>query len=397
MMNESALNNLLHKGVAEVIDNAHLEKRLHAGDTLRVKLGVDPSRPDLHIGHALTLRKLRAFQDAGHTAVLIIGDYTAQLGDPTDRGEARKMLSEEEVAANAKGYLDQVYKILDRTATEVHYQSEWFADFTLRDVFEMLAASTLNHMLSHETFALRLKEGQPLHAHEILYPFLQGYDSVAIKADVELGGKDQKFNLLMGRHLQRAHNLPEQDILMVNYIPGIDGNEKMSKSLGNTINLNDSPEEMFGKVMSMSDSLVPIYFELATQLTAEEVKNILTTMHPRDAKARLAKQIVTELHNTHAAGSAEEHFDRLFRRKEIPEDMQTLVLPKGEYDLLNILVERSTLVSTKSEARRLIQQKGVKVNQVVATDLAATIMVNPGEETIVQVGSRRFVKVVGKS
>lgn len=401
IMNNS-LEQLLTRRVSEVIDAAHVKKRLEAGDKLRVKLGIDPTRPDMHIGHAVPLRKLREFQDAGHTAVLIIGDYTAQIGDPTDRSEARKTLSADEVKKNAEGYMDQAFKILDKDKTEVHFQTEWFNEFTLRTVIELMASTTINHLLSHETFGKRIRESQPLHAHEILYPLMQGYDSVAIKSDIELGATDQKFNVLMGRTLQKAHGLPEQDIMLMDYLPGTDGNAKMSKSLGNTINLTDSADEMFGKTMSIPDELIPLYFEMATDVSSEKLEDINVSMNdpktnPRDLKVELAEAIVTAYHSADAATKARGHFEQVFTRKEAPTDMEVLSLAPGEYDLFDILVTRSTLVASKSEVRRLIAQNGVRKNNEVVQDSEDTVSPKDGAEIVLQVGPRRFLKVVWKS
>ncbi|HEY1074964.1 MAG TPA: tyrosine--tRNA ligase [Patescibacteria group bacterium] len=391
-------SSLLTRRVIEVIDRDHIAKRLTAGEKLRVKLGIDTNKPDLHIGHAIPLWKLREFQDAGHTAVLILGDYTSQLGDPTDRSEARKTISEEETKANAAKCLDQVFKILDSDKTEIRYNSEWFDTFNLRDTINLMGATTLNQLLAHETFANRLSGGTPLYTHEILYPLLQGYDSVMVEADLELGGLDQKFNVLMGRTIQRAHNKPEQDVMLFAYLPGTDGQAKMSKSLGNTVNLSDTPNDMFGKVMSIPDDLLASYFELATSLPEKDIEVTLARLssgelHPRDAKVILAKQIVSQYHNQDAADKAEEHFNKVFRDKQTPEDIETLILPQGTYDLADILVTRSTLISSKSEFRRLVQQRGIKVNQKPVEDLAATIATEQGDDIIIQVGARRFIKV----
>ncbi len=393
---------LLTRAVAEIIDRDHLTKRLETGEKLRVKLGIDPSKPDLHLGHAVPLRKLRAFQDVGHTAVLIIGDYTAQIGDPTDRSEARKMLSPEEVKANAEGYLDQAFKILDPEKTEVHYQSEWYGLFSLRDTIELMGTTTVNHILSHETFAKRLAENQPLHAHEILYPLLQGYDSIQVKSDVELGGVDQKFNVLMGRTLQRAKQMTEQDVMLFRYLPGTDGQVKMSKSLGNTINLTDAPEDMFGKVMSIPDNVIVTYFELATTVPEAEIETYKEelasgTMNPRDIKEILAKQLVTEYHAPEAAQKAATHFDAVFRQKQTPEDIETLVLTGGgEYGLADILVNRSNLVASKREVFRLVSQRGIKKNNKVIEDVTERVSPRDGMEVILQVGPRRFLKIKWK-
>lgn len=396
-----SVESLLGRGVSEVIDATHLHKRLTSGEKLRVKLGVDPSTAQLHIGHAVTLRKLRQFQEEGHTAVLIIGDYTAQIGDPTDRSAARVMLTPAQVKKNAESYLDQLYKIIDPAMTEVHYQSEWFGKFSLRDVVELMATTTINHLLSHETFGGRIDKNQPLYVHELMYPLLQGYDSVKVRSDVELGGADQKFNILMGRAIQRAHGMPEQDIVLIPYLPGTDGQEKMSKSLNNAINLTDSPEMMFGKIMSVPDTLIVTYFELATEVEdakINEVKQKLSTpgVNPKDIKVDLAKAIVSEYYSTHEADTAAATFDRQFRQKQVPDDVQILLLKSGEYDLVDLLVSRATLLTSKSEFRRLIEQKGIRKNGVVVVDVLSTTSPSDGDEVLIQIGSRRFLKVKWK-
>lgn len=398
--NSGMIQNLLVRRVAEVIDRNHLQARLNAGDKLRLKLGIDSNKPDLHLGHAVSLQKLREFQEAGHSAILVLGDYTAQLGDPSDRSEARKLVSAEETNANADAYLKQIFKILDPVKTEVRRNSEWFGIFTLRDVIELMATTTVNNLLSHETFSARIKAGNPLHAQEMLYPLMQGYDSVMVKADVEFGGLDQKFNVLMGRVVQRAHNQPEQDVMLFPYLPGTDGGAKMSKSLGNVINLNDAPDDMFGKVMSMPDSVMPIYFELATDIRNDELARILAEIkngktNPRDFKIVLAKNIVTQYHSHDAAQAAEETFERLFAKKEAPDAMETLTLEAKDYPILDILTSRTTLVSSRSEARRLITQNGVKLNREVVNDPETTISPTLGE-CVIQVGPRRWLKVVWK-
>lgn len=392
---------LLSRRVAESIDKKQIESRLAAGDVLRVKLGVDPNKPDLHLGHAVPLRKLREFQDAGHTAVIILGDFTAQLGDPSDKSEARILVSAEETEKNAQAYIKQISKILDPSKTEVRRNSEWFKTFGLRDVIELMASTTVNHLLSHETFQKRLDDGQPLYSQEFLYPLMQGYDSVMVNADIELGGVDQKFNLLMGRVVQRAHSQREQNIMLVNYLPGTDGSPKMSKSIGNTINLNDSAEEMFGKTMSIPDALIVSYLSLATDVSDSEVERIAKELqasgvNPRDIKVMLAKAIVSEYHSHDAAEQAEDSFNRTFVKKETPEDVQTLPLEKGDYPLMDILVSRSGLVASRSEARRLITQGGVKVNRVPASDFEMMLSPTSGEEVVIQVGPRRWMKIIWK-
>lgn len=398
-MKHDPIHSLLSRGVAEVLDRKHLEARLKKGEKLRIKYGIDPNKPDLHIGHAVPLRKLREFQDAGHTAVLILGDYTAQLGDPSDRSEARKLISPEETKRNADSYLEQVFTILDKKKTEVHRNSEWFSKCTLRDVIELMACTTLNRLLAHETFGNRLKNNQPLYSQEILYPMMQGYDSVAIKADVELGGMDQKFNVLMGREIQHSHNMPEQDVILFPYIPGTDGNAKMSKSLGNTINLTDTPTDMYGKVMSIPDELLWKYFELTTNVPEAEINEMSRqikagTLNPRDAKMYLGREIVTTYHDKKAAEQAELQFIQVFQQQKRPDEIPEIKFKKKSMPLVDVLVE-SKLASSKTEARTLIKQKSVKIDDEVVADEKYEVSLSK-EGVIIQKGKRHFMKVVGK-
>ncbi len=389
---------LLTRGISEIIDRKHLEARLKKGERLRIKYGIDPNKPDIHIGHTVPLKKLREFQDAGHTAVLILGDYTAQLGDPSDRSEARKLLSAAETKKNADSYLAQIFTILDKKKTEVHRNSEWFRKFTLRDVIELLATTTVNRLLAHETFAKRLRDSEPLHGQELLYPLMQGYDSVMIKADVELGGMDQKFNVLMGRELQRAHGMPEQDIILFPYIPGTDGADKMSKSLGNTINLTDAPADMYGKVMSIPDSVMWKYFELATRLPEKEIETMARqikagTLNPRDAKMSLAREIVSTYHSVKKAEEAELNFIQVFQQKQRPDEIPLYGIKKTT-SLLEVLVG-SGLATSNTDARQLLKQKSIKVDDEVATDGSFGIEASK-KGIVIQKGKRHFIRVVKK-
>lgn len=394
-------DDLLSRGVAEIIDADKLRHRLKTGGRLRVKLGIDPSKPALHIGHALTLRKLRQFQDAGHTAVVIMGDITAQLGDPTDRETARPRLSAAEVKANSDALIGQIGGLIDVASAEIHANSEWFGEFDLVRVVELMAKTTLNHLLSHETFVHRLEKNQPLYFHEALYPLLQGYDSTMVRSDVELGGIDQKFNVLMGRHLQRTLGQAEQDVLLVRYLPGTDGREKMSKSLGNSIDLTDLPDDIFGKTMAIPDRLILPYFVLATQVSSnviETYRNALAKQeNPREIKFALAKTIVGELKGAAAAEAAAERFNAVFRDKTVPADAEILTLPAGQYSLLEVLTRRTTLAPSNSAARRLVAQRGVKKNGRVVEDVEDVIAPNDGDTVVIQVGSRRFVKITWKT
>lgn len=385
-------NELLKRGVAEIIDRNHLRERLKRGEKLRVKFGIDPTTPDLHLGHTVALRKLRQFQDAGHVAVLIIGDFTAMIGDPSGRDKTRPSLTRAQVKENAKAYEEQAFKILDQSKTEVRWQSEWFDKFGLDKVIELTAKVSTWHLLSHETFAQRKQVGQSLMHHETLYPLLQGYDSVAVKADLELGGIDQKFNLLTGRVVQQAYGQEPQDILLLPYLVGTDGKQKMSKTFGNTINLTDSAKEVYGKVMSLPDALVMSYFELisdlefrALQKVVEELKN-----HPRDAKAHLAFLMVEKLYDEQSAQKEKDEFDRIFRSGEKPSQMQVEKFGQEQANIVDVLI-KTKLAPSRSQAIRLIEQGGVKVDGVKADDPKKQIVIN---NTVIQVGKRRFAKLV---
>ncbi len=332
----------------------HLRARLERGDRLRVKLGLDPTAPDLHVGHLVVLDTLKMFQDEGHTVVVIIGDYTAMIGDPSGRSETRPMLTLEQVEANAETYFKQLELVLDRSLIEVRHNSEWLAAMTAADILRLMAKSTLQQVLQREDFADRMKEGHAIGAHEILYPFSQAYDSVAVQADVEIGGTDQLFNLLFGRDIQKANGQEPQDIAVFPLLEGIDGVQKMSKSLGNYIGLTEPPNEIYGKVMSIPDGLIETYGRL---LLGAERGNL--PAHPRDAKAHIALELVGRLHGEAAARSAEEDFNVKFRKREIPQEREPY--EKRPDDLVSLLVDTG-IARSRNEARRLLEQGGVKVN-----------------------------------
>jgi len=387
------LQELLHRGVAEIITEQELMDKLALGRPLRLKLGLDPSRPNLHVGHAVGLRKLRAFQELGHIVVLIVGDWTAQIGDPSGRDESRVMLTPEEVQRNAQTYMDQFFLVVDKDKTEVRWQTEWYSKFTLADVFNLASRFTLADMMAHETFRKRWEEGRPLSIMEMLYPLLQGYDSVAVRADVEFGGTDQKFNNLAGRQLQASLGLPPQSVFLWPLLIGLDG-RKMSKSFGNTIDLTDPPNDMYGKVMSINDSVLIEYFVLATDVPMKEIEEMRQAMaegsvNPRDLKMRLAREIVGMFHGPAAARAAEEEFIRVFQRRELPSDMPTITLP-GPMGVVDFLV-LAKLANSKSEARRLIAQGGVEVGGERVRDPGLVVPAQEG--LVVQVGKRRFVKI----
>jgi tyrosyl-tRNA synthetase len=336
----------------------HLRARLERGDRLRVKLGLDPTAPDLHVGHLVVLDALRAFQEDGHTVVVIIGDYTALIGDPSGRSATRPMLSEDEIARNAETYFRQLDLVLDRTKIEVRHNSEWLAKLTAADILRLMAKATLQQVLQREDFADRMKEGTPISAHEILYPFNQAYDSVAVNADVEIGGTDQLFNLLFGREIQKAYGQEPQDIAVFPLLEGTDGVQKMSKSLGNYIALTDSPQEVYGKTMSIPDSLLEKYVRLISALDRARQDEVLASK-PRDAKAALARQLVMRLHGAEAARHAEDDFNTKFRKREIPAEREQY--DKAPADLVSFLVEAG-IASSRNEARRLVEQGGVRIN-----------------------------------
>jgi tyrosyl-tRNA synthetase len=368
----------------------HLQARLERGEKLRVKLGLDPTAPDLHVGHLVVLDALRAFQDDGHTVVLIIGDYTAMIGDPSGRSETRPMLTREQVDANAKTYFDQAFLVLDRERTEVHFNSEWLAAMSAADILRLMGKATLQQVLQREDFADRMKSGVAIGAHEVLYPFNQAYDSVAIRADVELGGTDQLFNLLFGREIQKAYEQQPQDVAVFPLLEGIDGVQKMSKSLGNYIGISEPPEEIYGKTMSIPDQLTEKYLRLVSGLSASELGAALA-MKPRDAKAALARQLAKRLQGEEAAARAEADFETKFRKRDAPSQIEEHPVETGFPIRLIEAMVSGGLARSNGEARRLIDQRGIKVNGTLAT---TDDPLKPGD--VVQVGKRRWVRFVVK-
>lgn len=396
---------VIRRGTAEIIPEeelaAKLERSLRTGRPLKVKLGLDPTAPDIHLGHTVVLHKLRQFQELGHQVIIIIGDFTGRIGDPTGRTETRKQLSEEEIEANAQTYREQIFKILDPERTQVTFNSQWLAPLTFKEVIELTSKYTVARMLEREDFARRFKEGLPISIHEFFYPLMQGYDSVALEADVEVGGTDQKFNLLMGRVLQREYGQEPQVALMLPILEGLDGVQKMSKSLGNYIGINEPPQEMYGKTMSIPDGLILRYFELVTPISLEELAAIREglasgSLHPRDAKMRLAREIVAFYHGAEAAQLAEEEFRRVFQQRELPSEVPEIKVAREEFDGGRIWLPRllvlAGLVGSTSEARRLIQQGGVRLNNQRIDD--PDLEVDLGEGVLLQVGKRRFARVV---
>jgi tyrosyl-tRNA synthetase len=363
----------------------HLQARLKRGEKLRVKLGLDPTAPDLHVGHLVVLDVLRAFQDDGHTVVLIVGDHTPLLGNPSGRSETRPMLTSAQVEANARTYFDQVFLVLDRERTEVHGNAEWLAEMRAADVLRLMGKATLQQVLQREDFAERMRSGVPIGAHEILYPFNQAYDSVAIRSDVEIGGTDQLFNLLFGREIQKAYGQEPQDVAVFPLLEGTDGIQKMSKSLGNYIGINEAPEEIYGKTMSIPDALTEKYLRLTSGLSRDRLEAVLA-LKPRDAKAALARQLVLRLHGDEAARRAEEDFEVKFRRRSTPEELSEQVV-SAPSDLVAALIEVG-FARSRGDARRLIDQGGVRINgEKVAAEAVLRDM------DVLQAGKRNFVRI----
>ncbi len=389
---------LLSRGTVEIFTQAELGQRLtdaaKAGRQMRIKLGLDPTSPDIHLGHTVVLRKMRQFQDLGHKAVLIIGDYTARIGDPTGQNTTRPMLSPEQIERNAKTYFEQAGKILDTDPAklEVRHNSEWLADLRLADTIRLAATMTVARMLERDTFEIRYKRGDPIGVHDFLYPLMQGYDSVMVRSDVELGGTDQTFNNLVGRDLQRVNNQPPQIVITTPILVGLDGKEKMSKSKGNYVGVTDTPADMFGKIMSISDAMMENYFTLLTALPVEQIAELTNSnkTHPKQAKVLLGKTIVAQFYGLAAAEAAAAEFDKIFAQGQLPEDMPECSLPSAPLLLKNLLTA-CKLVETSGEAKRMVQQGGVSIDGQKATD--ANAEVTPRDGMVIQVGKRRFARL----
>jgi tyrosyl-tRNA synthetase len=395
------------RGVEEIIHEqemrAMLQKSQDAGRPLRIKLGVDPTASDIHLGHMVTIRKLKHFQDLGHTAIFLVGDFTARVGDPTERSEGRVRLTKEQVWEHARTFKEQVFKILDEEKTEIRSNGEWFDSMSFEDCLDLAYRSTVARMLERNDFAQRFRDGNPISITEFLYPLMQGYDSVALEADVELGGTDQKFNLLEGRDIQIQHGQPPQVILMTPLIEGLDGSKKMSKTLGNYVGVDDSPEEMFGKVMSIRDDLTVKYFTLLTDVDLREVRRFETalrevdkhmdssdSLHPMEIKKALARAIVTEYHDAGLAARAEEQFEKVVQRKELPDQIPLRSLREESLPAYELVAFCSG--SSKGEARRLVTQGGVRLDDQRITDPTAQVSIGPREQ-ILKVGKRKFFRI----
>jgi len=393
----------LRKGVAEIIPEEELKQKLanslQTGKPLRVYLGVDPTAPDIHLGHTVVLRKLKHFQDMGHTAIFMIGDFSAMIGDPTGQSETRPPLSREQVDANAKTYLEQVYKILDREKTEVRYNSEWLGKMSSYEVVRLCAHYRLARMLEREDFRSRLDKNLPIAVHELLYPLLTAYDAVMLRSDVELGATEQKFNILVHREIQREYGVAPQAAVTLPILVGLDGERKMSKSLGNYVAITEAPEEMFGKLMSIPDEVMWSYYELVTDRTPQEIaalkEQVMSgALHPMDAKMRLAEEVVCGFHGVEAGRKAAENFQRVFRDRQAPTEAPVQKIPVGPPRKLTALLTALKLAPSKSEAERLIKQRGVEIDGVCVDDPRREIdLAKPGA-FLLRAGKKKFVRLV---
>ncbi|SHI31912.1 tyrosine--tRNA ligase [Propionispora hippei] len=392
---------IIKRGVAEILPEPLLVEKLKrsvaTGVPLKVKLGLDPTAPDIHLGHTVVLRKLKQFQDLGHQIIIIIGDFTGRIGDPSGKSETRKALTEEDVLKNAKTYEEQIFRVLDKEKTEVVFNSSWLAPLQFSDVVKLAAKYTVARMLERDDFSRRFKEGRPISVHEFFYPLMQGYDSVALKADIEFGGTDQKFNLLMGRHLQEEYGQEPQVAAMMPILEGLDGVNKMSKSLGNYIGINESPKEIYGKAMSVPDELMLRYYELVTDVELDELDQIRLglenhTLHPRDLKMRLAHILVRLYHGSAAADEAQAEFIRVFQQRDLPTDIPEHGMARDSEPVwLPKLLVTLGLAASNSEARRAIVAGAVKINGDKFTDPDSQLVLT--DDMIVQNGKRKYAKI----
>ncbi len=390
---------ILKRGVKDLVSEEDLREALKrsvaSGKPMKIKFGCDPSAPDIHLGHVVILRKLRAFQKLGHTVQFLIGDFTARIGDPSGRSATRPPLTEEQVRENAKTYQDQVFRVLIPEHTEVVFNNDWLGKLTPHDIVRLCSSHTVARMLERDDFSKRFKENVPIRIHEFLYPLFQGYDSIALENDVEIGGSDQLFNLLVGRTLQKDQGLNPQVAMTMPIIEGLDGVMKMSKSLGNYVGVAESPGEMFGKLMSIPDELITRYMLLLTDIPEEEINGVAMEIYygasnPRDFKVRLAKEIIGFFHSAEAAEAAQREFEKIFSRRELPTDMETCSLSAEDISIVELVV-RSGLSASKGEARRLIRQKAVELDGVILEDEMAVVHIRPG--AVLKVGKRRFVRL----
>jgi tyrosyl-tRNA synthetase len=393
----------LKKGSAEIIREAELQTKLEksakTGKPLRVKLGVDPTAPDIHLGHTVVIRKLKHFQEMGHTAVFLIGDFTAMVGDPTGQSETRPPLTREQVNANAETYLEQVFKILDRGKTEIRYNSEWLDKLSSYDIVRLCAKYRVARMLEREDFHARLTNQQPISMHELLYPLLVAYDSVVLESDVELGATEQKFNLLMGREIQREYGQESQVAFTMPILVGLDGSRKMSKSLGNYVGITEAPDQIFGKMMSIPDELMWSYYELVTDRTPEQIAKLRSdasngSTHPMDVKMRLAHEVVSGFHGEAAANKASEMFQRVFRDRQAPQEAPIKNLPAGAPQMIKTLLTTLGLASSVSEAERLVKQGAVEMDGQRIDDPRKEVDLSKARDFLMRAGKKKFVRVV---
>ncbi len=394
MVEKLTIEKVVERGVVEILPDKESFLKLAKKKKLKIYFVIDPTSPNLHLGHFVPLKKLAEFQQLGHETILLIGDFTAQIGDPSGRDKKREPLTQEQVQRNMKNYKSQFSKVLDLSKTKIAYNSQWLAKMGLRDVLELASHFTVSRLLERDMFQERLKKGQEVWVSEMLYPLLQGYDSVALDVDLEIGATDQKFNMLVGRKLQKIYRKREKFVLTVPLLLGLDG-RKMSKTYNNTVNLTDPPNEMFGKIMSLKDELIFEYFRLLTNVPEKEVTNMEEAvkegkLNPRDAKEKLALEIVTFFWGEDKALQAKKEFIKVFREKEIPEDIPTFFSPKTSYPILDLLIYLH-LANSKSEAKRLIKQGGVKIDKVVVKD--PKIVVEVKEGMVIQVGKRKFARL----
>ncbi len=389
----------IKKGTVEIIQEDELLKKLEQSNKenkpLRVKVGFDPTAPDIHLGHTVVIRKMKHFQDLGHEVIFLIGDFTGLIGDPSGRSTTRPPMTREEVLKNAETYKKQIFKILDPKKTIIDFNSRWLSKLTSFDFIRLASKYTIARILERDDFSNRMEKNLPISVHEILYPLMQAYDSVVLKADVEMGGTDQKFNLLVGREIQREYGQEPQVIITMPLLEGLDGIEKMSKSLGNYIGITEPPSEIYGKIMSISDELMFRYYELLTDLSHSEIQKLKKDIragkqHPKEAKSELAKIIITDFWSKEDAEKASEEFDRVFKYKELPEQIKEIKIFKKETNILDLLVDNAILPS-KKEAKRLIQQGGVYLNGVRVNDI--TLKIKLEKEIILKIGKRKFYKI----
>jgi len=393
-LNLSKIKEIITRGVEDIIEKESLLEKLNSGKKLRIKHGIDPTGPRIHLGRAIQFHKLKAFQELDHQIVLIIGDFTAQIGDASDKDSMRKPLSEKEVKENMKDYKKQIGKILDLRKTEIRHNSQWLKKIKLKDFLRLTMKFTAQQLIQRRNFKERWEQGRPIGLHEMYYPLLQGYDSVMIKADIEIGGTDQLFNLKMGRILQEMFGQKPQDIITLKMLSGLDG-RKMSTSWGNVINIIDSPKQIYGKIMSMKDEMIIEYFELCTSISLKEIKKIKNDLdnqriNPKDLKDRLAREIISIYYSQKEAEKAAQEFERVFKKNQLPEQMPEIEIKEETLPILDLLV-KTKITSSKSEAKRLILQKGIKINGKVKENWQETIKIRKG--MVVQVGKRKFVSI----